>query len=122
MKQLTYGNDFPKVIELSRFFGMPVYTINYGLHETGNPEIGKYCWNSVKLPPGHSEYETIVSSLITNEYDNNAMQAIMLNYLDNVNPDAIIEWKKMQQFRIFAKQLAKDFIDGKISIDTTLTL
>lgn len=124
MKQLNYGNEIPKAVEMSRFLGMPVYTINYGLQLVEDPdENNRYCWGSASLPAGCDDYASAVSALINNEYDANEMQAIINNYLlEPEDAEALAEFHKMQEFRAYAKSIARAFVGGTITTDTDLTL
>ncbi len=108
------------MLEVTRHLGMPKYSINYGVEQVVlNDGENSLRWSRVTLPVGDTSYSTIVSALINNEYDNNRMQAIINNYLaDPTDEEIAREWKEMQEFRAYAKSLAKEFISGIITEDS----
>ena len=124
MKQLNYGNEIPKAVEMSRFLGMPVYTINYGLQLVEDPdENNRYCWGSASLPAGCNDYDSAFNALMNTEYDANDTMLILRNHLlEPKNAEALAAVKKMREFYNYAKQIAKAFADGDITTDTDLTL
>lgn len=124
MKTWNQGNEIPKAVVVFRHLGMPVYTLNYHLEEVdGDDDNNKYRWASASLPAGCDDYASAVSALINNEYDANEMQAIINNYLlEPEDAESLAEFRKMQEFRAYAKGIARAFVDGTITIDTDLTL
>ena len=71
-------------------------------------EAHKFRYESVDLPIGKWEYSNIVDSLITYKYPNDKMTAIVNNYLlDPTDEEALQEFNQMQEWRKFAKELAK---------------
>jgi len=124
MRNWIYGDQAPKVLEMKRHLGMPVYSINYGMEEvTEEGAAQKYRWANVTLPAGDSTYPTMVSCLINDAYNNDEMQAIINNYiLDPKDKDTLAQWNEMQKFRAYAKDLAKRFRDGLITEDTDLAI
>ena len=54
-------------------------------------------------------YDRLVDSIISNFYTNGKMQAVINNYLlDPSNEEAIAEFNEMQEFRAYAKEVAKE--------------
>ena len=71
-------------------------------------EAHKYRYESVDLPIGKWEYSNIVDALVTYKYPNDKMTAIVNNYLlDPTDEKALQEFTQMQEWRKFAKELAK---------------
>jgi len=69
----------------------------------------KYRWQSVTLEPGIWNYGPIVNAIVTLEYPTDKMQAVVNNYLGAPeDPEAVGEMQDMQNWRAFAKQVAKD--------------
>ena len=124
MKTWNQGNEIPKAVTMTRHLGMPVYTLNYGLEAVdGDNDTQKYRWSSASLPAGHQDYASAVSALINNEYDANEMQAIINNYLlEPEDAESLAEFRKMQEFRAYAKRIARAFVDGSIGTETDLRL
>ena len=71
-------------------------------------EAHKFRYESVDLPIGKWGYSNIVDALITYKYPNDKMTAIVNNYLlDPNDEEALQEFTQMQEWRKFAKELAK---------------
>ena len=71
-------------------------------------EAHKFRYESVDLPIGKWGYSNLVDALITYKYPNDKMTAIVNNYLlDPNDEEALQEFTQMQEWRKFAKELAK---------------
>ena len=124
-----YTNERPNQVHTR----MPRMYLNFNIHEMSDAELKelylkenegmellskepdeyykeahKFRYESVDLPIGKWEYSNIVDALITYKYANDKMTAIVNNYLlDPTDEEALQEFNQMQEWRKFAKQLAK---------------
>ncbi len=115
MKTWNYGNEAPKAVVITRHLGVPVLTINYNFQENEGDESNRFRWDSVTLRPGIQDYASIVSAIVNNEYDNDAMQAIINNYMMEPDDQEIkSEWETMQVFRSYAKVVARKYVNGEL--------
>lgn len=72
---------------------------------------GTYKYQTYTLKPEVLDYDSIVNAIISKEYTNDKMQAIINNYLlDSSNEDTTKEFNDMQAFRKKAKDWAKDLL------------
>lgn len=73
---------------------------------------GTYKYQTYTLKPAVLDYDSIVNIIISKEYPNDKMQAIINNYLlDPSNEDTTKEFNDMQAFRKKAKDWAKDLLN-----------
>lgn len=73
---------------------------------------GTYKYQTYTLKPAVLDYDSIVNVIISKEYPNDKMQAIINNYLlDPSNEDTTKEFNDMQAFRKKAKDWAKDLLN-----------
>lgn len=73
---------------------------------------GTYKYQTYTLKPAVLDYDSIVNAIISKEYPNDKMQAIINNYLlDPNNEDTTKEFNDMQAFRKKAKDWAKDLLN-----------
>ena len=73
---------------------------------------GTYKYQTYTLKPAVLDYDSIVNAIISKEYSNDKMQAIINNYLlDQSNEDTTKEFNDMQAFRKKAKDWAKDLLN-----------
>ena len=73
---------------------------------------GTYKYQTYTLKPTILDYDSIVNAIISKEYPNDKMQAIINDYLlDPSNEDTIKEFNDMQAFRKKAKDWAKDLLN-----------
>jgi hypothetical protein len=116
MKTWNYGNEAPKAVTFTKHLGVSVLTINYNLQENDNDgDDNRLRWDSVTLKPGIRDYASIVSAIVNNEYDNDAMQAIINNYmLEPDDQEVKFEWETMQAFRAYAKVVARKYVNGEL--------
>ena len=95
---------FSKNIEL----GQQVAT--FSVYE--KQDNGTYKYQIYTLKPAVLDYDSIVNAIISKEYPNDKMQAIINNYLlDPSNEDTTKEFNDMQAFRKKAKDWAKDLLN-----------
>lgn len=110
----NYSDTEPKFVTCERHLGLNVYTINFGVSKLTKKEATddrKYKYLSITLPAGRYDRGTVISQIICQKYPNDEMQAIINNYLlDGTDADAISEFKEMQEYRKFAKQVADKFL------------
>lgn len=73
---------------------------------------GTYKYQTYTLKPAVLDYDSIVNAIISKEYPDDKMQAIINNYLlDPSNEDTTKEFNDMQAFRKKAKDWAKDLLN-----------
>lgn len=83
-------------------------TVNFNIKEINEGDY-KYRWQSVTMEPGVFTYSAIVAAIVTERYPADVMQAIVNNYLDTPEDEAIkAEMREMQAWRAFAKNTAKE--------------
>ena len=73
---------------------------------------GTYKYQTYTLKPAVLDYDSIVNAIVSKEYPNDKMQAIINNYLlDSSNDETTKEFNDMQAFRKKAKDWAKDLLN-----------
>lgn len=73
---------------------------------------GTYKYQTYTLKPAVLDYDSIVNAIVSKEYPNDKMQAIINNYLlDPSNENTTKEFNDMQAFRKKAKDWAKDLLN-----------
>lgn len=73
---------------------------------------GTYKYQIYTLEPAVLDYDSITNAIMSREYPNDKMQAIINNYLlDPSNKDTTKEFNDMQAFRKKAKDWAKDLLN-----------
>ena len=111
--------------------------INFDVQEEENHE---YSYYSVTVKIGNWSYDSIVNAIVTAEYPNDRMHAVLDNYLQETdlskligllstaqnfnklhkqmeewlserNADIVSEYEKMQEWRAMAKRVAKDVLN-----------
>ena len=111
--------------------------INFDVQEEENHE---YSYYSVTVKIGNWSYDSIVNAIVTAEYPNDRMQAVLDNYLQETDlskligllstaqnfnklrkqmedwlaerdQDIVREYEKMQEWRAMAKRVAKDVLN-----------
>ena len=121
----TTSSDMPQEVVKGNYLGQPQYTINFNvtMHLCEEPEPGPdftihlpmYEYNSVTLPPGKFDYDTIVSALVNEIYPSDRMQAVQNNYLAFPKDEEIKgEFDEMQKWRAEAKAIAKHLLEEKV--------
>ena len=103
-EQEKLPSRFSKRIEL----GQQIAT--FSVSEKQND--GTYKYQIYTLEPAVLDYDSIVNAIVSKEYPNDKMQAIINNYLlDTSNKDTTKEFNDMQAFRKKAKDWAKDLLN-----------
>lgn len=102
-EQEQLPNRFSKNIEL----GQQIATFSVSEKQ----DDGTYKYQTYTLEPAVLDYDSITNAIISKEYPNDKMQAIINNYLlDSSNEDTTKEFNDMQAFRKKAKDWAKDLL------------
>ena len=105
-----YGNERPDDVVMKLRLGQRQYTVNFNVESAEGTEY-KYRWQSVTLEPGVWAYGPLVSAIVSERYPEDAMQAVVNNYLLEPRTDeAVAEFKAMQNWRTFAKEVAQKAI------------
>lgn len=100
----NYGIQQPDIFTKYTILGQQIATINCFISKVDD----KYKWKSYTLPPSILDYDSIVNIIISAEYSNDKMQAIVNNYLfDKEDPIIKEEFNTMQEFRKRAKEEVK---------------
>lgn len=108
-----YGNERPDGVVMKLRLGQRQYTVNFNVESAEGTEF-KYRWQSVTLEPGVWAYGPLVSAIISERYPEDAMQAVVNNYLLEPRTDeAVAEFSAMQSWRAFAKDVAHNAIGGE---------
>ena len=108
-----YGNEKPDSVVMKLRLGQRQYTVNFNVQSAEGTEY-RYRWQSVTLEPGVWEYGSLVSAIIAERYPEDAMQAVVNNYLLEPRTDeAVAEFTAMQSWRAFAKDVAHQAIGGE---------
>lgn len=112
----NYADCPPQFVTFERHLGQKVYTINFQVEELQGSELQdgrKYRYNTITLPVGQYDRDTVISALIRQKYRDDEMQAIINNYLlDQDDKEAVEEFNMMQEYRKFAKNLADKFLQA----------
>jgi len=90
--------------------GSPAKAVNFDIKEEAD---GTFSYYNVKVPLARWDYDHIVDAIITAEYPNDRMQAIINNYLlakREEGEDAIEEFLQMQEWRALAKATAHEVL------------
>lgn len=108
MKDVQWNNgEKPAKVTVYRELGRPVFEI---LVEREN-ENGGARWLSIKLPAGEWAYSAIVRAIVRLYYDQDDVEAIILNYqLDPEDEEVANEFNKLQDWRAQAKARAKQLL------------
>lgn len=110
-----YGNEKPASVEMKLRLGQRQYTVNFNFEKLGKDSTYKYRWQSVTLEPGVWEYDPLVNAIVVERYSNDAMQAIVNNYLLEPRTDeAAAEMTAMQQWRSYAKEVAHEALNDQL--------
>ncbi len=68
-----------------------------------------YVYDTVPVPPERYNYEGVVDALVSHKFPTDKMQAIINNYLLDVQDEkALREFREMQLWRSEAKQIARE--------------
>lgn len=111
---ITYnqGNEQPQRIRHNIKLGLRQYTIAFDVHIVKEGENEEYKWCEITLPVGTPTYSQLVSAIIHGRYSDDAMQAIINNYLlEDEDSEHQKEWNDMQMWRVEAKRMAKEILE-----------
>ena len=75
-----YGNERPDNVVMKLRLGQRQYTVNFNVESAEGTDY-KYRWQSVTLEPGVWAYGLLVSAIVSERYPEDAMQAVVNNYL-----------------------------------------
>lgn len=114
-----FCEERPKLVEVNRVNGQPIYTINTLVEETGDTEF-PYKYLSFTLPQNTWSRNAIISGIVKLKYTSDDMDAIRNNYdlvRDGTAGDKTQEYTEeylaMQAWRREAKELASEIINSK---------
>ena len=107
------GPECPPLYTVQRSNGIRQLTIYIDAHEEEQPpesEVSEKQWvaTAIRLPVGTLDYGSIVDALIQHKYPYSRMEAVRNNHDIGTH---IEEWEAMQEYRRYAKQLAKQIIE-----------
>lgn len=111
---ITYNqsNEQPQRIRHNIKLGLRQYTIAFDVHIVKEGENEQYKWCEITLPVGTPTYSQLVSAIIHGRYSDDAMQAIINNYLlEDEDSEHQKEWNDMQMWRVEAKRMAKEILE-----------
>lgn len=94
-------------IEYYNNAGIDMVRIPYEITEI-SPSI--YSWRELSVKFINFNYGGLVSAIIGLQYSPNEMTAIINNYLLDADDDSKREFIEMQNYRKYAKQLAKEIL------------
>lgn len=120
--QIMYsgGIEKPQFLHYNLKWGQREYTLSYKITEnTPQPEGMQleesqtyYSWIETKLPLGKPTYDDIVARIVKTKYSDDEMTALINNHLlDDGDEGHIAEWKEMQEWRAYAKKIAKEAVE-----------
>lgn len=103
VKTIFRGSDSPEVV--TKKVGKKYYTyVPYIVSE----DNGEFVWEYVVMPAYKYGYDALVEALIEMKYNNNAVIAIMNNYLSEPkNAKYKKEFAELQDWRLTSKNYAK---------------
>lgn len=116
---LQYSNERPAPIEVQKYCGMKIRTINFDIQDA-DVEDYAFMWKRVTLPVSVWDYPSIVAAIIKAAYPEDDMQAINNNYLrtldgseldPNKREEYIAEHHEMNAYRDHAKIVALELLD-----------
>lgn len=118
-----YYAERPQSVELIRSLGISTTVIRFNIEERHpDPDDPQQSpWQADEVEYNHkealqeSDYGPMVSAIIRSEYSEDAVEAIVNNYLaDSENSDHTAEFQQLQEWRAKAKQAARTIIDDAI--------
>ena len=96
--------DKTLIVQAEPMYGGKQYTIYYNQREEG--QVMRT--DIMPIPYGQWDYGIIVDRLIKEHYPNGQMEAILNNYLlDPTDNEFKAKFNEMQEYRNYAKELAK---------------
>lgn len=108
------GPECPPLYEERLNGGQKQLTIYIDVRESNEDlESTEKEWvaTQIRLPLGVLDYGSIVSALINAKYSNDSMQAVVNNHLlDDGDPDHEAAYNDMQEYRVYAKETAREIV------------
>lgn len=108
-----YSDIEPQFVTCNRNLGRNEYTINFDVEKLDKKERSsekKYRYQTVTLPPGDNDRNTVISELVRSHYTDDEMTAVINNYLlDDGDEGSLAEFKEMQAWRKHSKEIADKF-------------
>ena len=103
----------PDTVVVGNHLGQRQRTINFNVKAIELDGETHYEYNSVTLPPGTWDYDSIIDALVSEIYPNDKMWAVVNNYLGNPNDEAVVaEYNEMQEWRERSKALATKLLES----------
>lgn len=97
----------PPLVDTYILNGQRLYDLNLDVTKEGDI----YRWEQIQIPFSKFNYAGIVDTLIVFKYPNDKMQAVVNNYLlDPTDQQSLNEFNQMQEWRKYAKELAKEIL------------
>lgn len=97
----------PQLVDTYVISGQRLYDLNLEVAQDGDV----YRWEQIQIPFNKFNYSGVVDTLIVFKYPNDKMQAIVNNYLlDPTDQQSLNEFNQMQEWRKYAKELAKEIL------------
>lgn len=106
MKMFSF--DKPNKFIKFNYMGKTFYDVNFDIIEEIKDGVQGFSFRNLRLNIFNFNYDNIVSEIITQEYPNDKMTAIINNFL--LDPSNREEFDEMQKFRKFAKAWAKEIL------------
>ena len=98
-----YSNERPPLCERDK--SVPAKVINFDIREETEGEF-KYSYYSVSVRFGQWDYSGIVNAIVSAEYPNHRMQAVINNFMQDFSSESEQEFENMQAWRDLAKKTA----------------
>ena len=98
-----YSNERPPLCERDK--SEPAKVINFDIREETEGEF-KYSYYSVSVRFGQWDYSGIVNAIVSAEYPNHRMQAVINNFMQDFSSESEQEFENMQAWRDLAKKTA----------------
>ena len=112
----NYSYDLPQITE--RDSSAAARIVNFDVREIENPtDENRYSYYSVSVMVGKWSYSGIVNAIVSAEYPNDRMQAILNNFMQDFSGDSEQEFEDMQAWRDLAKKTACEVL-GKTPTTT----
>ena len=108
-----YAPTAPEPVEVKMTLGQRQRTLAFNIEELPETDESGYRfrYQSVTLEPGIWTRAAIIAAIVRERYNQDAVEAIVNNYLANPeSEEAIKEMAEMQEWRANAKELAEIFM------------
>lgn len=104
-----YSNESPDAVIKKVRLGQVQHTLNFNVQPCDDVDGYAIRYQSVTLEPGVWGYDPIVNAIVCERYPADKMQAVVNNFLaDQESEDTKAEMREMQEWRAFAKKVAKE--------------